>query len=130
MFNRIGAKIMTLATVITCTGIVLSVLAGLIVADYDGWKAGLLVGGLGALASWLASFLLYGFGRLVDNTDIIVDFIEEYRDGIKASDESGDAIKKEPPAQSEEDDEEIPLNFDEETDETVRSYYDSEKKST
>ncbi|MBE6903003.1 MAG: hypothetical protein E7480_00135 [Ruminococcaceae bacterium] len=80
MFKNIGSKIMTLAKVICVAGIVLSVLIGLIyilvafiseevsplLAVY-----GILLSVFGSLLSWLNSFFLYGFGRLIENSDII-----------------------------------------------------------
>ena len=77
MFHNIGGKIKTLAVVITVIGIVASVLAGVIVMGGRGYPpaAGILFGLLtiigGCLVSWIGSFLIYGFGQLIENTDIL-----------------------------------------------------------
>ena len=85
MFSNIGGKIKTLAKVLCWIGIVASVIGG-ITFDFiyisttkmDGLNfvigivAGLLIAMLGALISWVGSFVLYGFGQLVDNSDTLV----------------------------------------------------------
>ena len=78
MFDNIGAKIKTLAKVVCWTGIVASVIWGISLitagaATRNGGAivlSGLLVIVLGALASWVGSFLTYGFGEMVENSDI------------------------------------------------------------
>lgn len=75
MFDNIGRKIKTLAQVICVLGIIVSVIGGIIL-----WITG---GGLGfvislvaipisAVISWVGSLGLYGFGQLIENTDILV----------------------------------------------------------
>ena len=83
MFNNIGEKIKTLAIIITILGIVASVISGIafivssIVDSYDVSRlaAGIILGVLtmvvGSLLSWISSFLLYGFGELIENSTII-----------------------------------------------------------
>lgn len=68
MFENIGGKIKVLAKVCTWIGIGGSVLAGVPVMIASG-VAGLIVIVVGCLASWVGSFLLYGFGQLVENSD-------------------------------------------------------------
>ena len=78
MFDNIGAKIKTLAQVVCWTGIAASVIWGISLiaagaATRNGGAvvlSGLLVIVLGALASWVGSFLTYGFGEMVENSDI------------------------------------------------------------
>ncbi len=72
MFDNIGQKIKTLAMVVCYIGIVASVLIGLTMLVSDDPLNGLLIGGLGALGSWVGSFALYGFGQLIENTDKLV----------------------------------------------------------
>lgn len=71
MFSNIGGKIKTTAKVVCWLGI----LAAAIVAiacwangnpQDDGFGFGYLIGG--SLASWIGSFLIYGFGELIDRT--------------------------------------------------------------
>ena len=97
MFDNIGAKIKKLAKIVTIIGIVLAVITGIIVMfgggkiefaarnagntyfsnqlpngfTFASFIAGILTIGLGSLAAWVSSFLLYGFGTLVENSDII-----------------------------------------------------------
>ena len=79
MFDNIGSKIKKLAKVLCWIGISVTALAGLLFAllnfealFYDGnilIPLGLIF--LGPLLSWIGSFVLYGFGQLVENSDII-----------------------------------------------------------
>ena len=82
MFDNIGQKIMKLAKVICCIGIILSVLSGIIMMvsgsrNSYGYSTGPnIIGGLltivlGSLGSWVGSFFTYGFGQLIENTDSI-----------------------------------------------------------
>lgn len=84
MFNNVGSKIKTLAKVCTWIGIIFSCLYGLVLIimslaniNYMGGAAvlgiflGLIIAALGWLISWLSNLKLYGFGQLVENSDII-----------------------------------------------------------
>lgn len=71
MFENIGGKIKTLATVITIIGIVGSVIFGLIILARD-FLLGLLIIIVGSLASWIGSFFAYGFGQLIENTEELI----------------------------------------------------------
>ena len=73
MYENIGKKIKTLATVISVILIIGSVIGGIAVlveceGDGDGAVIGWLVMLLGPLFAWLSGFMLYGFGELVDKT--------------------------------------------------------------
>ncbi|MBQ8746290.1 MAG: hypothetical protein IJZ08_00285 [Clostridia bacterium] len=70
MFNEIGKKIKGLASVIAWIGIIASAIMGFITMELS-FFTGLLIIAIGALASWVGSFLLYGFGELVDNSTVI-----------------------------------------------------------
>ena len=78
MFDNIGGKIKTLAKVVCWIGIIGSCLAGfvLLVEGLDVSEElilyGILVAGVGSLFSWIGSFFLYGFGQLIENTDVLV----------------------------------------------------------
>lgn len=80
MFDNIGGKIKTVATTIAWLGIIGSIIIGIIIIaeandsyypsateTLSGW----LVIIVGSLSSWVSSFTLYGFGQLIENTDII-----------------------------------------------------------
>lgn len=73
MFERIGSKIKKLASVITWLGIIASLILGvvLISGGDEMIVLGIVVMALGSLASWIGSFLLYGFGELIEKTCII-----------------------------------------------------------
>lgn len=74
MFENIGGKIKGLAKVTCWIGIVASVILGiiLIAADEDLVLTGIITAAIGAVASWVSSFVLYGFGQLVENSDRVV----------------------------------------------------------
>lgn len=77
MFKNIGKKIKTLALVICWVQIAVNVIGGIaamvaigrVVNPAAGFFLGLLIIALGVLIAWIGSFLLYGFGQLVDNSD-------------------------------------------------------------
>lgn len=74
MFDNIGSKIKSLATIVCIVGIVASCLTGLVMMFMSGelgfgiFIVGLLIAAIGSLASWVGSFAVYGFGELIDNT--------------------------------------------------------------
>lgn len=88
MFNNIGGKIKALAKVLCWIGIIISVLIAIVVfiaageagqVVFNGYRydsssmilPGILILILGPLLSWINSFLLYGFGTLVENSEFI-----------------------------------------------------------
>ena len=80
MYSNIGKKIQGLAKIFAILGIITCVvIGGLIIQSaegayrYDeiGLTVGIVVIALGSILSWIFSFVLYGFGRLVENSDII-----------------------------------------------------------
>ena len=82
MFTNIGSKIKTLASVFTWLGIIGSIISGIYLAsqDDDLILIGLLTALLGSLFSWIGSFLLYGFGQLIENSDILVNVLANRQD--------------------------------------------------
>ena len=72
MYKGIGGKIKTLAGVITCLGILLSIVAGVILMTKSYVLAGIFVMLVGFLVSWISTFMLYGFGQMVENSDKLV----------------------------------------------------------
>lgn len=73
MFKNIGDKIKTLAEVICILGIISSFVIGciLMAINLDFFLKGILTIVLGSLASWIGSFVLYGFGQLVDDVNFL-----------------------------------------------------------
>lgn len=68
MFERIGSKIKGLASVIAWVGIMASILLGIVLCVSEMILIGLVVMVIGSLASWIGTFLLYGFGELIEKT--------------------------------------------------------------
>ncbi len=70
MYDNIGEKIKTVAIIIAIIEAIGFLIAGIIIANEAvGIGLALIFGG--ALFSWISSFILYGFGQLIVNTDII-----------------------------------------------------------
>ena len=71
MFQHIGSTIKSLGKIILCLGILASIVTGigLLMADILWGPLIIVVGGFSSLA---ISFLIYGFGQLIENTDILV----------------------------------------------------------
>lgn len=76
MFKGIGGKIKMLAEVICWTGIIASIGIGLIFllisTKIEMRILGFIIAIIGSFISWINSFLLYGFGQLVENSDVLV----------------------------------------------------------
>lgn len=79
MFDNIGKKIKTLANVVCCIGIVASIIGGgicIVIGATNSYNGGSMIATgiavllLGSLSSWIGSFVLYGFGEMVENSDI------------------------------------------------------------
>ncbi len=76
MFSNIGQKIKMLANALAWIGIIASIYFGVfLMIDIDVLTGVVVLLG-GSLFSWLGSFLLYGFGQLVDNSDKIRRMME------------------------------------------------------
>jgi len=71
LFSNIGKKIKTLASVVAWLGIILCGVLGFFLTIATGRIEWLLIAAIGALISWISSFVLYGFGQLIENTDEI-----------------------------------------------------------
>ena len=90
MFENIGKKIMTLAEVVTWLGIVGSIIYGFVVMaqDEDLVIVGILTMILGSVGSWIGSFLLYGFGQLIENSEELIRLMKvgnAYTRGIESN---------------------------------------------
>lgn len=73
MFHNIGGKIKGLALIITLISILGSIAGGIamIAIDEDLIALGVIIIIVGPLISWISSFMLYAFGQLVQNSDIL-----------------------------------------------------------
>ncbi len=75
MFDNIGGKIKAFAQVVCLIGIIASVICGIImmaIGEAGFTLVGFLIMILGPLFSWIGSFMTYGFGQLIENTDTLV----------------------------------------------------------
>lgn len=73
VFKNIGGKIKVLASVVAWLGIIGSVIGGIsyMTIDEDFVFLGIIIAVVGSVGSWISSFVLYGFGELVENSAII-----------------------------------------------------------
>ncbi len=73
MYNNIGGKIKGLTKVIAVLGALapIAIGLGLMFNDDDTFFLGLVIIVVGCLISWISSWLLYGFGDLIENTALI-----------------------------------------------------------
>lgn len=67
MFENISEKIKTFAVVTTVIGMIASVILGLGSIG----EGGIIIGVLGCVGSWVSSFVLYGFGELIELLETI-----------------------------------------------------------
>ncbi len=72
MFNNIGQKIKGLALASSILGIIASILVGIGLSASVNPFLGLILAILGSFICWISSFVLYGFGELVDNSSKLV----------------------------------------------------------
>ena len=77
MFYNIEKKIKVLAGVITILGIISSVVTGIILFGEKNIIMGLLTIVMGILFSWIGSFVLYGFGEIIETTKSIAKISSE-----------------------------------------------------
>lgn len=79
MFNDIGNKIKKLASAVAWMGIIASIIIGIVlmVTDEELILLGLIIAIAGSISSWVGSFVLFGFGELVDNSTIIVQKLND-----------------------------------------------------
>lgn len=85
MFTNIGAKIKGLAKAGCWVGIVGCIFAGVVLLfteeEFIPIALGVAVGG--SLASWIGSWFLYGFGQLIENSDVLVELKKSESEGEK-----------------------------------------------
>ena len=101
MFDNIGGKIKGLATFICWFGIIVSVIAGIAMissatqgryTDETLVWTGIAVAVLGSLLSWVGSFVLYGFGELVENSSVIAKNTEVKQANMDSSKEGSSKV--------------------------------------
>ncbi len=74
-YDNIGSKIKSWAMWIFTAEAIISILVGIILMN-EIVLIGLLVAVLGPIVAWISSWCLYGYGQLIENSDIIA---EEHR---------------------------------------------------
>lgn len=84
MFDNIGSKIKYLAQTITIISIICYAAIGLALMIAGSALIGFAVILIGLLLSWVSSFLLYGFGQLIENSDILVEISKPHLRGKKS----------------------------------------------
>ena len=74
MFDDIGEKIKSLAYAVFCVGIISSIIYGFVMAGTDEnlILLGFVIIIAGSLISLMSSYIIYGFGQLIENTDQLV----------------------------------------------------------
>ena len=73
MFENIGEKIKSLATILTWIGVIGFGVCGIALLMNGEVVAGILTTVIGALGSWVSAFTLYGFGELIEVSVAIND---------------------------------------------------------
>ena len=73
MYDRIGWKIKSLAIVMLIVGAIADVITGIVLmaSNEDLIVYGVLIMLAGPIVTWISSWILYGFGQLIENSDII-----------------------------------------------------------
>lgn len=72
MYSNIGKKIMIFAVIIAVLAMLASLGFGIYLTIKDQTVFGIVTMILGPIVSWVLGSFIYGFGRLIDNTDYIV----------------------------------------------------------
>ncbi|MBQ4648006.1 MAG: hypothetical protein IJB76_02460 [Clostridia bacterium] len=73
MYDNIGGKIKGLAKIIFVVEAIVAIITGSVIMDSDNdlFLVGLLVMVMGGIVAWVSTWLLYGFGELIDKTSAI-----------------------------------------------------------
>ncbi|MCQ2424581.1 MAG: hypothetical protein MJ070_00395 [Lachnospiraceae bacterium] len=90
MFSNIGHKIKNLAILFAVLGIIASILLGVYLLENE-YSAGGPVLILGPLSAWIGSFVLYGFGELIET---VTDIDQKLRELSSAKNDPDAGIKK------------------------------------
>lgn len=79
MFENAGGKIKLVAFVLCILGIVASVFYGIFVFVQDSrlFFSGLVIMLVGSVCSWIVALFAYGFGQLIENSDVVIEHLEQ-----------------------------------------------------
>lgn len=97
MFKNIGSKIKNVAQFFTWVGIIISIVVFLMLISKGSDESigmGFIILIIGCFGSWLSSLVLYGFGQLVENSDIIAQ--KSSRPHLTLTEVNKDSYKKDP----------------------------------
>lgn len=86
MFENIGGKIKKFAQIMCWIGMGASALAGVLLLFGPAWWLGIIIAVVGCFVSWIGSFLLFGFGQLIEDTSAIRRTLSN--DGVQATNAS------------------------------------------
>ena len=92
MYNNIGQKIKQFATVLFTIGTICSILSGsyiVIVSNLEASATGILIVIMGSFLSWVSTFLLYGFGELIERTTEIANNTKIYNNHLTELPDTG-----------------------------------------
>lgn len=88
MYSNIGGKIKALAVIVTVLCIILCLVLGAFLIGNNSPALGIAVIILGSLASWISSFVLYGFGQLIENSDNLLYMTKKIKQSLVNKTES------------------------------------------
>ena len=95
MFKNIGGKIKALALIISGFGMVFSIVYAIVLIKDDLLKVGVNAVILIAVISLISSFILYGFGQLIENSDKLVKMKEDELEKKQKVETKEELIEKE-----------------------------------
>lgn len=96
MYDNIGAKIKSLATWVFVVEAIASIIGGIfILIDELDLLIGLLLLLLGPVVAYVSTWLLYGFGQLIENSDIIAQeqMLKNYEESERKEKDNLNKIK-------------------------------------
>ncbi|MBR6563003.1 MAG: hypothetical protein IKK70_03595 [Clostridia bacterium] len=70
MYNRISEKIKLLAKAIFLIEAVGAIITGIVIGSEEDWLYGILIIFLGPIVAWVSSWLIYGFGELIEQATV------------------------------------------------------------
>lgn len=96
MFDNIGAKIKTLATVSCWVGIAASLIGSIVLLIEGELLTAMLTAVSGPLVSWVGSFVLYGFGELIETNVMILAKLSG-NNSVQPASDVPDTLESAPP---------------------------------
>lgn len=93
MYENIGGKIKGLAQSIFIIETIGAIVTGIILLLLNRIFLGLLVLFSGPIIAWVSSWLMYGFGQLIDNSDMLVTFLGKQLDQNESKNDSDKNFK-------------------------------------